>query len=396
LNTDFKPRVRMITPIWGKPYIERWLGFGFASQRSAGNIPYLNEHCEFELAIVTKSADAAYMQSSSLFADVMAGIRIRFILMDEFFPRIGEISYGVPLTLAFAKGILDLEQDAIGTYVILMNADCVLASGSLRSIAARIAEGYTVITSQSIRVLDGRARTQLLESMDRNSGILSIEPRDLMRIVNRHLHSTVTARILNEPTIVDSTYYHQIFWRISHECLAMRAFMLHPLCFRVDRIMQKVFCPVDYGFITEICPNGRFCVIGDSDDCLIMELQARDAESHLLRIAPKRRSLRQRLSRLRREIAAVAAAWTTTEHRRSAKHTIYYHENDLPSDLTQRVAPFEAFVDAVLARMSPPVSHVAHFHWVAAVRAYRDNMIRGGSDARVELLDDPRNLSAAR
>jgi len=119
----------------------------------------------------------------------------------------------------------------------------------------------------------------------------------------------------------------------------MQAFMLHPLCFRVDRIMQKVFCPVDYGFITEICPNGRFCVIGDSDDCLIMELQAGDVESHLLRIAPKRKSLRQRLSRLRREIAAVAAAWTTTEHLRSAKHTIYYHENDLPSDLAQRVAP---------------------------------------------------------
>jgi len=240
------------------------------------------------------------------------------------------------------------------TYVILMNADCVLASGSLKSIAAPIAEGYTVITSQSIRVLDGRARTQLLESMDRNSGIRSIEPRGLMRIVNRHLHSTVTARILNEPTIVDSTHYHQIFWRISHECLAMQAFMLHPLCFRVDRIMQKVFCPVDYGFITEIFPNGRFCVIGDSDDCLIMELQARDAESHLLRIAPKRKSLRQRLSRLRREIAAVAAC--------------------CPFPLGPRGAGLSG----------------------EAVRAYRDNMIRGGSDARVELLDDPRNLSAAR
>jgi len=80
----------------------------------------------------------------------------------------------------------------------------------------------------------------------------------------------------------------------------------------------------------------------------------------------------------------------------SQEHTIYYHENDLPSGLAQRVAPFDAFVDAILARMSPPVSHVAHFHWVPAVRAYRENMIRGGSDARVELLDDPRNLSAAR
>jgi hypothetical protein len=159
LKMDAKPRVRMITPIWGTSYIDRWLGFGFASQRSSGNIPYLNGHFDFELAIVTKSADAYYMQSSSRFKDIMSGVRVRFILMDEFFPQTGNTSYGVPLTLAFAKGILDLGVSAVGTFVILMNGDCVLSSGSFKGIADRIREGYTIITAQSIRAYQSKLVT---------------------------------------------------------------------------------------------------------------------------------------------------------------------------------------------------------------------------------------------
>ena len=385
----------MVTPIWGTDYIERWLTLGFASMLSGGNIPYLNEHCDFELAIVTKAADAAIMQSNPRFNDIMSGIRLRFILMDEFFPRAGKIGYGVPLTLAHAKGILDLGEAAVGTYVMLMNADCVLASGSFRSIVARIHEGYTIITGQSIRAIDRAARNSLLDRVDKNSGILSIEPRALMRLAYARLHNTVSTRIINEPGIVEASYYHQMFWRISDDCLAMRAFMLHPICFRIERVMEKVVCPMDYGFLIDFSPNGRFCVLDDSDDFLIIELQERDSESHLLRVAPKDASLEKRLSRLAHEIAASAASWTTSEHRRSATRTIYYHAEDLPPDAAQRVAPFEAFVDGILARMPSPVSHAGHAHWVPAVRVYRENMIRGGADAAVALLDDPRNMTIA-
>ena len=270
-----KPRIRMITPVWGAPYIERWLGFCFASLRSDGNIPYLVEHCDFELAIVTKSADAAFMQESPRFKQVMSGIRVRFILMDEFFPRTGKTGYGVPLTLAYAKAIADLGDDGVGTFVMLMNADCVLASGSLESVVRRIRRGETIVVGQSLRAVDGSARDRLLARVDEN-GVLAIAPRALMQLVDAALHSTVTARIVNEPGIVEANYYHQIFWRISDDCLAMRAFMLHPICFRLDRRLEKVVCPMDYGFLLELCPDGRFGVLDYFDEFLIVELQDRD------------------------------------------------------------------------------------------------------------------------
>ncbi len=386
-----KPRIRMITPIWGDYYIDRWLDFCFASLRSEGNIPYLNEHSDFELVILTMAADAARMQADTKFNAIMAGIRIRFVTIDEFFPLTGKTSYGVPLTLAFAKGILDLGESAIGTYVILMNADLLLASGSLRSLVARIHDGYTIISATSIRVIDGPPRGMLEERIDEKTRILTIAPRDMMHLANAHLHSTVAGRIINDLSPIDSIYYHQIYWRISDDCLAMRGFLLQPLCFRIERLMEKVVCPVDYGFITELCPDGRFCVLDDTDDYFMIELQSRDSECHWLSIAPKDETLERRLARLAPEIIAHAATWTTAEHRRNATKTIYYHASDLPADLVQRVAPFEAFVDGILAAMPPPVSHLRHFQWLPAVGNYRHQMILAGAKKLPDLLDDPRN-----
>ncbi len=387
-----KPRIRMITPIWGSYYIDRWLDLCFASLRSEGNIPYLNEHCDFELAILTMAADAARMQADAKFNTIMAGIRIRFVTIDEFFPLTGKTTYGIPLTLAYAKGILDLGESVIGTYVILMNADLLLASGSLKSLVERICDGYTIISATSIRVIDGPPRAALEEHIDKQTGILTISPRAMMHLAISHLHSTVAGRIINDLSPVDSVYYHQIYWRISDDCLAMRGFLLQPLCFRIERLMEKVICPVDYGFITEFCPNGRFCVLDDSDDYLMIELQERDSECHLLRVAPKEKKLERRLTRLALEIIANAATWATAEHRRNATKTIYYHASDLPADSAKRVAPFEAFVDGILAAMPTPVSHISHFHWLPAVRIYKNDMIAGGSDPTIALLDDPRNI----
>src|SRR5262249_10121685 len=156
----------------------------------------------------------------------------------------------------------------LGTFVMLMNADCVLASGSLATVLSRFERGETIVVGQSLRAVDGSAREKLLARVDAD-GVLAIPPRELMRLIEPALHSTVTARILNEPGIVEASYHHQMFWRIGADCLAMRAFMLHPICFRVDRRLDKVVCPMDYGFLLELCPGGRFGVLDDSDDFLI-------------------------------------------------------------------------------------------------------------------------------
>ncbi len=386
-----KPRVRLITPVWGEFYIKRWLDLCLASQRSENNLPYMNAHCDLEFIVVTGAGDAQRLSADPAFNGMMNGIRVRYISLDEFLPKTGKTSYGVPLTLAYAKAIIDPGTDPLGSYVILMNADCVVADGSLKAIVDRIEAGFTIISASSIRTVDGTARASLHEYVDKRTGILTIKPREMMSLANKHLHSTVTGRIINDDSPIDSTYYHQIFWRISDDCLAMRAFLLQPLCFRIDRIMEKVVGPVDYGFLTEFCPNGKFCVLNDTDDYLMFELQEQHSESHWLRPAAKFATPQARLSNLADEIIQHVSTWTTAEQRRSATKTLFYHSGDLPADLPARVAPFEAFVDALLNRLPPPVPHTRHFQWLPAVRNFRDDMARGGSSQAIALLDDPQN-----
>lgn len=383
------PRIRMITPIWGRSYIDRWLGFSFASLLSPGNLPYLNEHAKFDLAIVTRSIDAAYIKSLAVFHQLTAGIEVTFILIDDLFPLSGSTSYGVPLTLAYARGIHDLGKSTLGSYVIVMNADGVVASGSMRGLLKKIQKGATAISAQSVRTVDGKARSELLGKVV--DGVLEIGPRELMRITFRNLHSVVTARILNERTIIDTTYYHMMYWRIADGCLGMRAFFLHPMCFRIERPMPKVLCPVDYGFLSEFCPSAQYDVMEDSDEFLIVELQDRDSESHLLRVAPRMNSLMEWLNCLSLEVPAQAVKWTTAEHRRCATRTLYYHDCGLPKDYIARSKPFDEFLEGILGRMPAPISHVGHPHWLPAVRTYREDLRRSGSDSAIDLLDDPRN-----
>src|SRR5438105_6798973 len=143
-----------------------------------------------------------------------------------------------------------------------------------------------------------------------------------------------------------------------------------PLCFQVQRQMTTLLCPIHYGFITEICPDGRFTVLNDSDDMLMLEMQERDSQAYLLRIAPTAATLEERLTRLEREIAATTGGWATAEHRRSAARTLYFHERDLPPDIAERTARFETFMQNIFAQMPPAPSHIRHFHWLGDVRNY--------------------------
>src|SRR5262249_58778524 len=123
-----KPRIRMIIPIWGEDYIERWLALSFAALRAEGNLPYLSQHSEFELALATKTGDAARMRADPRFARMTAGLRVVFVSIDEFFPPRDRVSYGVPLPLAFGKALADLGEAGLGNFSFLMtDRKCFLA-----------------------------------------------------------------------------------------------------------------------------------------------------------------------------------------------------------------------------------------------------------------------------
>ena len=388
------PSIRMIIPIWGQSYIERWLDFSFGTLQSEGNVPYLIKHSKFELVILTMSKDITFMKNDERFKSHTIGIDIKFITIDELFPVDIKTSYGVPLTLAYAKGIIDLGNGGIGTFVILWNADVLVSTNSFKNILLKIQSGYNAIGVPALGVNDGHARLLLESLVDKENGVLSISSREMVKLALQNLHGRVTSRIINLNGIIDTDYFHQIFWSISEDCIATRGFLVHPACFQIQRLFEIVRCPVDYGFITELCPNTKFCVMTDSDEFMAMELQAPNSEGHLLRLSKLTGlSETKRLSRLSDEIILQVQKWTTAEHRRNALYTCYFHAYNLPLNIEEKITPFNAFVDDILKKLPRAVPYTQHYQWIPAVNTYRKEMLFSNPKANLYLLKFPNNDS---
>jgi len=383
-----KPHIRMLLPLWGSAYFNKWFDVPAGALFSNGNIPYLKEHSNFELIFLTKLDDLPFLQRHPDFQRLQEQITARTLTIDEFFPPKANVPYGVPLTLAYAKGVQDLGDAGIGTFVILMNADFVLSDGSLRTLLDRIQQGFHIVTAPSIRVVDHLARPQLKSLLNKGSRQKGIFARETMKIVNENLHQTVLTRVINRPELVEAWWYHQVYWRIDPSCLAARYFLLMPLCFQLRHQIQKMTSPVDYGFLELVCPGGHYSVLQDSDDFLMVELQEQDSETALLRPAQKFASREKAIESKISDIVANAGGWATAEHRRAVTHTLLFHSEDLPATIEEQLSEFDQHMARMLNDMPPPFPVSRHFHWLAALRDYRSRMFRDGGMLPDLLLHD--------
>jgi hypothetical protein len=340
---------------------------------------------------LTRAADLHTLSSHPMFHVLAAEVDSKIVTIDEFFPVTSTIPYGVPLTLAYAKGVQELGDEGVGTYVILLNADFVVSEGSLARILSKIKEGYHIITAPSIRVVDHLVRPILQERLRRKGLDRCFDPREMMSVAQQHLHQTVLARVINQPHMVQASYYHLVYWRIDANCIAARYFLLMPLCFQIRRQIESVVCPVDYGFIEEVCPGGIYAVLGDSDELLMVELQHRDSEAHLLQHSRPCSTLDEAIQGRVRRIIQNAGQWSTREHRRAFSHTLLFHSKDPPDDLDDRLAEFDRHMSEVAAALPPPVPLTRHFHWLGALHHYRIAMSEGGLGAYPKLIWDEAN-----
>ena len=381
----------MLIPLWGERYYEQWLSLAAPALLAPGNILYLHEHADFELVFLCKSQDLDFLQSNATIRQLGAQIRLKTVTIDEFFPPGRSVSYGVPLTLAYAKGIQDLGDDGLGTFVILLNADFVLSAGSLKHLLRRLDDGFHIVTAPSLRVVEAEARPLFEQRLQQHGVDGCFSARAMVAIAARHLHQTVRARTINRDQPIAAFYYHLVYWRLGPACLAARYFLLMPLCFQVRRPVETVVCPVDYGFIEEYCPGGHYTAICDSDELLMLEFQALDSEAELLEVRRQFASPSEAIDYNIAKIVANAGEWSTIEHRRGFSYRLLFHAEDV-ADVAE-LAEFDRQMARVVERLPPPVSAIRHYNWLSAVRAYSASLGGDGAPFRPQLLRDDANRS---
>ncbi|MEW6248479.1 MAG: hypothetical protein AB1555_17485 [Nitrospirota bacterium] len=354
-----RPKVKFLVTVWGDSYIKRFLSLALPSYLASGNLPALAGSTELEVVILTSKDDITLFEADSAFKRVSGLCRTRFIPINDL---ITSGCYGVTLTLAYGRAIISLGEGMRNTHFIFMNADFVLADGSLQSLIGHILDGRKVVLAPSFRAVVEEIGPRLKVMVDREKGTLTITPRQLVRLALEHNHPTNIAKTVNQ-SFCHMVNPNQFFWQIDEKTVIGRHFLVFPLCLKPERVISKINSYCDYGFIPELCPSEDMVVLHDSDDIFMLELAALDQESHLIRVG------RQLTAK---EIASSLSEWTTYEHRKLARQTLVFHAGDLPLSLEAVLSEANDFMYQLERDLTKPESHKFHRYWISGVQYWRE------------------------
>ncbi|MBT8621915.1 hypothetical protein [Polynucleobacter paneuropaeus] len=367
-----KPKVKFLTVVWGEAYIERFCSLSLPSFMAPGNLPSLAKNTELEVVIMTCETDRAYFEKNLSFLRLRDLCSVRFISIDDL---MGSTVYGVTLTLAYARPIIACGEDMLNTHFLFMNADFVLADGSLRSLIHHIHTGRSIVLGPSYRAIAEEVEPTLGALVNKTSGVLEIAPRDLVRLSLPHPHRTTMAKTMNQQVFY-STHPNQLFWQVDENTVLGKYYLIFMLCLKPERVMHEVKSYCDYSFIPELCPSGDEVAMGDSDDFFMLEMQSRTQETSMLRQG----------TLTYRNIAQSLNQWATAEHRRFASHDIVFHSAELPAELVKVKREAGAVVESINRFFKTPKTYLNHYYWVMGVEAWKGHRrVQGLSCEPLEL-----------
>lgn len=351
-----RPKTKFLSVVWGEAYISRFVGLALPSFLAPGNLPALAEDTDLEVVIMTRHKDITFFYQQAAFLRLRAICPVRFVTIDDL---MADGVYGVTLTLAYARPIIACGQEMLNTYFVFMNADFVLADGSLSSLCRHIKDGRAIVLGPSFRATAEAVEPALEAALDKKTSTLAIAPRAMVGLAMPHPHATTAAKIVNQ-SLCHSTHPNQFFWRVDESTLLGRYYLIFMLCLKPERVIDSINGYCDYALIPEMCPSGDEVAMGDSDEFFMLELQERNQESEMLRLG------RQSID----EISKSLQYWTTAEHRRAARHNIVLHTKDIPPGVD--IAKIEAhkFIDNLQQRLGKPLPHARHRYWVRGVAAW--------------------------
>ncbi len=372
-----RPRAKFLTVVWGEAYIRRFLTLSLPSFLAAGNLPALAQSTDLEVVVMTRCDDFQYFESHVAFRRLRTICPVRFVGIDDL---ITTGVYGVTLTLAYARPVIACGSEMLNTHFVFMNADFVLADGSLRALCKHIIADRSIVLGPSFRATAEKLESCLEAAVDESSGVLAIPPRQLAALSLAHPHPTTIAKIRNQG-FCHSTHPNQFFWQVDDGTLLGRYYLIFMLCLKPERIVESINCYSDYAFIPEMCPSGDEVVMDDSDDFFMLELQRRNQEMHLLRLGRQTEE----------KIARSLSEWTTAEHRRAARYDIVFHIGEIPPEIEAIKAEASAFFDRIGRKLARPVRHEKHHYWIHGVEAWRHlRKTQGLSASPPELASLPR------
>jgi hypothetical protein len=342
---------RVITYAWGEKYLDELLSLALPAVLAPGNLPYVATLASCEVVILTQEDFFAKVTNDPAVSRIQELCPVRLMGLDDLI--IAPDKYGMALTYALHRGFADLGPAMIDSWLIFLNADFILADGSWRTLLTHLARGERIVASPSYCVKTSDVAPELRKRINFATSTLSIAPRDLAGLTLQNRHDTIKGKTVNQP-FFSARYMDQFYWRVDESTLIGHQMPVAIVGMRPERHVREPNSFWDHGLMREFCPEAEICVIGNSDDFLMMELREKEVAAdqiiHGWRTA--------------KEIAEPMVLWVTPYQRELAKYPLTLHSGDLPPDLNEPRTQLRAFMDKVLSHAPTSLpSHIDHPQW---------------------------------
>jgi len=356
-----KPRARLIIPVWGEKYVERLDIACLPAVLAPGNMPHLAEHFDCELAIVTQAALFDKVRALPSVQALQQYCALVLIAMDDVLSH--PSFYGYTITQSLYRGFTQLGAAATDTWCLFLNADFVLADGSYRALVERMLAGERLIMAPSYCAIEEDVRP-VMEARIRAAEAprLTLQPREMADLILRHRHFSIRAKIINwQMYRIDRV--DQFYYQVDNDTMLAKQLPIAIVAFRPERVPTEPVAFWDYGVVSEVCPTSRLCVLGDSDEFLMLELRGRTTMSEQFQLGwldPD-------------SIARDLSIWTTKDQRDCGAFTMVVHRHDLPPTTEAGRTTLEAYYQDILRRATPhPRDHRDHYIWTGMLQLHAD------------------------
>lgn len=347
-------KVTYLIAVWGEAYIHQFMDLSLRSLLSPGNIPALSQHAQSTFIFLTCQNEREIFEKHPLFKRLSYYCTVEFVAIDDL---IFSANYSATLTIAYERGMRHGgNANMLSTYYFYLVADYVVADGSLANLLPHLQKGISGITSGNFQVVEEDMQETFMQRVDRNTGILNIPARELMRMTLPYLHPLTVANTVNDP-YNHTEHSNRLFWRVDDNTMIGRFYLRHMLCIKPERSDYVIGASCDYSFIDEMCPSGNVHHITDSDEFCLVEMQPYAHEQKFIRQGPFKLPM----------LVKSLNQWTTASQRKNVFNPIIFHSSEIPASASLLLKESESYVAGIDKKLLPPMPVGHHPYWTSCL-----------------------------
>jgi hypothetical protein len=350
---------RIITYAWGERYVDELLTLTLPALLAPGNLPDVAARVPCKFVLLTEKRLFRRIKAHPSIRRIRELCDVQLLPLDDLLVLPG--SYGMSLTYILHRGLTDIGPAMTEQWQIFLNADFVLADGSLRNLLSHLARGERIIAAPSYCTNAEEVIPELRELMDPLEPRLTLAPRDMARLILRYRHNSIRGK-----TMYFKEFHHryrdQFYCEADADTLLGLQMPVAIVGLVPERYLPEPTTFWDYGMIREYCPTANIHVIGDSNEFLMMELRSKASVDHLLDPGPPNPQ----------ELAHRMVGWVTAYQRDFAIFPLILHAADIPEVAQKARADLRAYTDSILSHTPAELpSHLNHPQWVHHAKLFQ-------------------------